>query len=687
MTGQIESRKEIEKQSKGSARYWQLEFEAADNTEKEYRTAFADLEKRYRGEGDIAFNIFFSNVETLKPIIYSQTPKPDVRPKIKTVKDPLSRQTSIMLETSLDYNCNEYDFDDVVSSVRDDRLIGGRGVGWVTYEPLMQEVEEEIQSIDPIAGEIVTSTEKREEIIEQDLRAIYIHRDKYKQSPASKWEDVRWVARCHTPTRDEAVEQFGEVAKRIPLNYDILDSSTREKNKDYARTDVFKRAKIWEIWDKQKLERVWYCEGFDELLEVEDDPYGLDQFFPMPKPYLGITTNSTMVPVPDYTIYKKQSEVVENTTRRINLLTKQLQAKGLYSQVDEKIKDLIEHQGDNFLPTLNITDTKLADQIVFWPIEKIAEVVIALYQAREQAIQSIYQITGLSDIVRGASDPNETATAQQIKGNFANNRLTNIQKPMQMWVRDLLRIKAEIMAEHFTPETLAAMTNMPLESQIDPQTGQPTAIGVLDMVALLRDEKLRKYRIDIETDSTVEADADADKQRRIEFMTAVTEMINQLAPLVAGGIMQPEVAKQLLSFGARGFKIGRELEDALDTIGDPSEQQQQQQQPSEAEIKAQAEQQKLQVTAQTKQAELQLKAQGMQQQAQMDQASMQQEIEAERIKLQFDQELEMIKQQNAFALERQKLEDQKELALYKAELDAQVKQNVGMSRSVSNANA
>ncbi len=686
MTMQIESRKDVEKTKGGSARYWEIEFQAAEAEEKEYREKVSNLEKKYRAEDDNDFNVFFANVETLKPILFGRTPKPDVRPKLKSIKDHLSLQTSIMLETALDYSCGEYDFDEAMESSRDDRLIGGRGVARVLYDVTMIDREEQIETINPVTGELSLVTQINEEIGEQSLEIVYVNREDYLQSPARKWRDVRWVAFRHTPTREEAVKQFGEIAEDIPLNYQVINNDV---NKNAENSEVFKRAEIWEIWDKQTLSRKWFVKGFPKLLGEDEDPYGLEQFFPMPKPLLGITTNGTMVPVPDYDEYRKQAIVVEETTSKIDSLTEQLQVKGLYSMVSEEIEKLINQTTDKFIPVLNIDpSTKLADQIVFWPIEKIAEVIVALYQAREQALQVIYQITGLSDIIRGASDPNETAKAQELKGNYANTRLSNLQKPMQVFVRGLLRLKAEIISEHFTPEKLAEMTNMPLESEIDPASGQAVTIGVMDMVSLLRDEKLRKYRIDIETDSMVQADEDEDKKRRIEFMTAVTSMISQLAPLVQAGMMSIEVAKQMIGFGAKGFKVGRELEDALEQLGDPAEQQQQQPQPpSPEEMTMQLEAKKLELETQKNQKEIELKAAKVQNEAQLDEAKLRQQEAAEMAKLQMQERMEMAKMQTEVSLQELRINNEFELAKYKAELEAQVKYDVGMNRSMSNANA
>jgi hypothetical protein len=48
-------------------------------------------------------------------------------------------------------------------------------------------------------------------------------------------------------------------------------------------------------------------------------------------------------------------------------------------------------------------------EIIIWlPIDMIAQTITALVTLRKQVIDDIYQIMGMSDIMRGATDPNET---------------------------------------------------------------------------------------------------------------------------------------------------------------------------------------------------------------------------------------------------------------------------------------
>lgn len=564
--GVLETRADVNSDKQHSVRYWKMEIASAASEEKEWHDYTDRLDKKYRGEDKTQFNIFWSNIETLKPTLYSATPRPDVRRKYRS-KDPIGRAIAIALEEALSCLCEEYPFDDVIRAARDDRLIGGRGVIRLNYIAHLEEREDRYAEVNEM-GELVEQINRYEEIADQTLELEYVYRKDFRMSPAKCWEEVRWVAFRHRPTRDELVDQFGEQGQHVPLTHSVVDSEKDEVD------DIFKRAEVWEIWDKETLQRIWVSENFPKILEIEDDPYELEQFFPMPKPLYGIRSNGSMVPVPDYRIYEKQAAVVNQTTVRISKLTEQLKVSGLYASVEEEMQRLMTAKDGELIPVMQAgPGDKIEDKISFWPIEQIAKTLISLYQARDQAVQIVYQITGISDIVRGSSKASETATAQQIKGNFATIRMQTSQISVQEFVRDAFRLKAEIIANHFTAEKIAAITGEDL-SEIEMA------------LPILRDDKLRSYRIDIETDSTVQPDAESDKRNRIEFITAVTGFIEKVGPLAQSGLVPADVAKAMLSFAVRGFKVGRELEDALDAIGNESDAPQQPQAPSDEMIKA-----------------------------------------------------------------------------------------------------
>jgi len=256
----------------------------------------------------------------------------------------------------------------------------------------------------------------------------------------------------------------------------------------------------------------------------------------------------------------------------------------------------------------------------------LAAVVVQLMQQRESVKQIIYEVTGLADVVRGVSKATETLGAQQLKANYSNSRTGPRLKDIQKFARDIYRLKAEVIAEKFSPQTLAQMTGFDLamndaekqalqtQAQALQASGQPMPPELAkklkqptweSVMALLRDEKLRGFRVDIETDSTVQPDAAEEQKNRIELLTAITGFVEGIGPAVQSGAVPKDLAKEMLSFGVRAFKVSPQLEDALDALGgdDAEGNEQGQEAQQQAQMQQQVQEAQAQIAEQQKAAE------------------------------------------------------------------------------------
>ena len=557
----------------GRVRRWKRELELAHREERAWRERAAKVVERYRDDERMAgtrFNILWSNIETLKPAIYSQTPSPDVRRRYLDA-DPAGRQAAEVIERALSYAIDDYDFDGTMEAVRDDMLLTGRGAARVVYEPTIERLTPEpIVALDPVTmmptltgyqldGQPVAPEIDEdgapyvERITYQTVRCEHVYWRDLRLAPSRSWREVRWIAFRHVMSRDDLERDFG-VAVAAAVQLTVADGERREETHRDETADIFKRAEVWEIWDKPGRRRVYVSNGLeDRFLREEDDPLGLDGFFPMPEPLYGSRTTDRMVPIPEYTIYQDQARELDEVSTRISKLVSALKVRGFYAGVLKEMSDLLAGEENELHP---IDDWNAIGQlggldkaIALLPIGQIAQVLAGLYQHREQLKQTIYEITGISDIIRGATNAGETATAQRLKGNFGTFRMTPRQKPMQRFIRDLLRLKAEIVAEHFEPDILARMTGM----EIGP-----------DVINLLRDQALREFRIDIETDSTVQPDAQAEQAAAVEFSQAVTNYLRGALEIVAAAPESVELVFDILKATVRQFKAGREVEDTID---------------------------------------------------------------------------------------------------------------------------
>jgi hypothetical protein len=669
-----------------SSRYWQVQIEAAERDHKEFWDEGAKIEKRYKSEKDQAakvrsprrFNVLFSNTETYMAALYARTPKPDVRRRFAD-KDDLSRTVADMMERALSY-CADTTAEDVAKerSVKD-MMLPGRGVTRLVYEPTtaMQEAPEGGEPMEVVTAQKITE------------QHIY-YRD-FLHSPSRCWADVWWVGFRHVMTKEELRDNEFRDAESVPLNWQPDDK--KEAGKDCP--DELKRAEVWEIWHKTKKERVWVVKGHPKILRRDPDPYGLEGFWPMPAPLHATEGNDTYIPVPDFASYTDQADDLDEITARISNLTKALKRRGVYDANVEELKRLARAGDNEFIPSKNFAALAskggLAVAFQSEDIAPLAQVLLALYDQRDRLVQAIYEVTGISDIMRGASDASETATAQQIKSQFGSMRLKLRQRHVQRWVRDLYRLKAELMAEHYEPQILMEITGTPLPSEAEvqaqlaqaqqqhmmamqqwqqaamqaqqtgqqpppqPEAPQPPAeppVTIDAVMKVLRDEKLRAYRIDIETDSTVFEDAESEKAARTEMLTAVGGFLQQAVPVAQASPDLAPMMFEMLAVATRTFKSGRLLEDVLDEAREAVTEKAKNPPPPppdpeqvKLQILQQSEQLKMQVMQQTKQAELQFREKELAMQMQFESQKHEQQMQFEREKAELSIEVERIKAQ------------------------------------------
>ena len=664
---------------------WLRELSLAHTHEEKWRKRAKKVIDRYRDESQqdedtrkSRFNILFSNTEVLRGVIYQKSPIPDVRRRFLD-KDPAGRDAAQVLQRALSYCTDAYDFDGVMAGVVEDYLLPGRGVAKVKYIPSYAPMQNE-ETGEPLMD--AESGEPVQEVIYETVETEYVEWEMFRMSPAKRWSKVRWVAFGELLTRDELKAQFGDKGAKCTLDW---------KPKEEEEDEMFKRALVWSIWDKSTKKVHVVCKGLPgERLAVKDDPLNLEQFFPCPKPVYSIRNTNTMIPVPEYAQYQDQALELDNLTARIESLTDSLRRRGVYDASYPELQKLASAGDDEFVPIekfMNLAEKGgIANALYESPIDGIAKVIVQLMEQRDAVKQIIYEVTGIADIVRGVSNSSETLGAQELKARYANSRTGPRQKDIQIFARDLFRLKAEIISEKFSTKTLATMTGFDfaendmqkqaIQTQFQAQAQANTQVKpplILqkptweEIKQILQSDKLRGFRVDIETDSTVQPDAATEQKNRVELLTAISQFITGIAPAVQSGAIPIDLAKEMLTFGVRAFKVSPQLEDALDTIGDGENKDQSQQQLQQLQSQGQQMQQQLQQLqqenqqlksgAQESQAKLQLAAQ----EAQMKSAERQQQASAD-IQLKREQE------HNAIQLEQMKQSANQETELNKTAL-------------------
>jgi len=621
--------------------FWQDEVLRARKRSKNWRDRASETVKTYRGITDDEFeffNILWSNTETLKGAVYSHTPRPEVTRRFLE-DDPEGNSMAMVMERCLSYcqGIKNYEFDRAMKLARDDYLLAGRGTVRVRYDAEFEdEVTEGYRELDEGGVEFVDDVEEKK-VWEEAFTEHVTWRD-FEHSFGKKWcPDVWWTGFARDMTRDELIEKFGpEAGKKIPLNGEMLHDDWEvwhagETGGDfdaglydwYDREDF---ARVWEIWDKRSKTVVWISEANNELIMEEDDPYGLEGFFPCPEPMVSVKTTDTLEPVPEYTLYQYQAEELNVITRRLTRLTEALKAVGVCDAEIHSLTRLFDGEDNEIMPDEEFGKLASAggtEKAIEWlPIAVISDVIGKLSQRRSEVKEEIYELTGISDIIRGQSDPRETATAVRTKGRFGTLRIQNRQKDMQVFARDAVRLMGGLIAELFDTDTLIMMSGV--------ENREDIVAGMNAMVEKFRDEDLRDYTIDIETDSTIAINEQQQKQDVTEFFGALAPLMQQLIPAVQQGILPMQAAKAMLMYAANRFNAGRDLTAALESIGSQPPKQEEDPAKQAAQMKQQVEMGKLKL----QQAELEMKKQKMEMDAQVDIAKIQ--IEMQKLGMDFE---------------------------------------------------
>ena len=563
----------------GLAARWSTEIEAAQKELGPFHGQANKITQRYLdkrdayGRDESRVNLFWSTMQVLLSMLYARPPKADVSRSWQDYDDDVARVAGTMLQRMLNRS-----FDDNVSpwdaNVRqgiEDWLVVGLGQIWLRYE--VETEEYEVPAVFDEFGQELSPATQAERIVNEDAPCDYIYWQDFYYSPARTWHEVRWVARRVYMTKDQLAARFGEeIAKIVPLS---SNSHPKDVNDQTTKFDPWSKAEVFEIWCKEKRKVYWYAKGCDVILDVKDDPLGLDGFFPCPKPAIANVTSSNFQPKADYLFAQDQFNELDEINTRITWLTRAAKVVGVYDKSAEGIQRLFNQGSENqLIPVDNwamfAERGGVKGQVDFIPIQDVVNAIDHLRQYRQDKVVQIYEVLGISDIMRGSSKASETAAAQQIKAQFGSTRIQLKQFYIAEWITQALRIKAEIICKHFQPETIIKRSNI---------ERTPDAPMAMQAIELLKNEQLSEYRINIEADSMAALDWAAERDAAVQFMQGLGAFISQVAPMAQQVPGAAPVLLSLLQWSVSKFRVSTQIEAVLDqaigglkqTMGQPKQ--------------------------------------------------------------------------------------------------------------------
>jgi hypothetical protein len=563
-TASITSESDFANTPVGLAQKWQTEIQASQQELLKFHQDANRITQRYLDKRDAyakdesKVNLFWSTMQVLLSMLYARPPKADVARSFQDYDDDVARVSGTILQRLLNraFDDNVSAWDSAVRQGIEDWLVVGEGQIWLRYEVTTEEYE--VPAVFDEYGQELSPKEMAERIVNEDAPCDYIYWEDFFYSPARTWHEVRWVARRVFMTKDQLVARFGEkIAAQVPLgNYSKKD----QVNDQSPKHDPWSKAEVFEIWCKEKRKVYWYAKACDIILDVKDDPLGLDGFFPCPKPLVANVTSSNFMPRADYIFAQDQFNELDEINTRITWLTRAARVVGVYDKSAEGIQRVFNQGTENqLIPVDNwamfAEKGGIKGQVDWVPIEQVVNAIDHLRQYRQDKVMQIYEVLGISDIMRGSSKASETAAAQQIKAQFGSTRIQLKQFYIADWITQALRIKAEIICKHFQPETIIKRSN------IERTPDAPLAMAA---VQLLKDEEMNEYRINIEADSMAALDWAAERDAAVQFMQGLGAFISQVAPMAQAVPQAAPVLLSLLQWSVSKFRVSTQIESVLD---------------------------------------------------------------------------------------------------------------------------
>ena len=537
-------------------KYWQEQITVSEKELEKFHESGAMVVEHYldtfraateaEGIGAHKVNMFWANVGILKSALYGNPPKPIAVREFQDPEDDVARVAAAIIERLLRTgpNGSGKDMHEAFEHSVEDRLIPGLGQVWLRYDATTQKV--------------AYSGVQVEQITDENVPCDYIYWRDFFYSPCRVWEECYWVARRVWMTSEALKRRFPKCADKIPL---VIPKD----GKSYAVTAAnehssLRRGEIFEIWCKTTKKVHWIAKGCEEMLDEKDDQLQIPGFFPCPKPLIANSTTTKFIGRADYTMVQDQYSQLNSINVRLGYLIEACKAVGVYDKTAEGVQRMLNQATENqLIPVDNwamFAEKGGIKGVVDWlPIEAVVAVIEKLREARVDVVQQIYELTGISDIMRGVTNARETYGAQQLKAQYSSSRLQLYQLQVGAFVAGAMDIKASIIAKHWQPETI--MKKSLIQYTPDREFADQA-------IQLIKNSWELMYRINVSSTQMSIPDYNAEKQMRQEYVTTMGQYIGQITPALEKAPSAAPFMLRILQWAGASFATSGGVETLFD---------------------------------------------------------------------------------------------------------------------------
>ncbi len=522
--------------------------------------------------------IFWASVKNLLPAYYSRTPN-TVAKRLFDSQDPTGKVSAQLVERLSKTLLHKSPLTEAMTHASVDFVLTDKATAKMHCEEVYGEkqvpviLNQDTQEYMTNDGQVVTGQVTQNEdgslmgtiegLIDYKIEILPLDYDDVIHTPnARNWSEISQIGLRLYLTKAEFLDRFGSEKLALVTFGAIKDEDGDKSIPQQTDNKEADTVELWEIWDKRKkMVSVVSQNCKTNIIDEYPDPYELKGFFPIAPFVISTKPSKNLYPTPMYVQLKPLIVQLHRVFDRICKMTSALRRRGI---ADAQLSAAIEQlsTGDD----LEIVAVKnfqailerggLEKSLLWFPLQELSNALSEAVGMIATFEDFFNKLSGVPDVVRGSTNPNETASAQQQKGEFYNLRTSWDQLQFQEMARILIEMQVEIALKKF-PEIDGLLEKYMGVQFLDPadQPYVPDAIKVL-----LSDQEM-DIRVEIETDSMSYMNDKQNQEQRAASGQIVIQGLQQIATAENPAMITPIV--QVLFATLRAQSMGKDFENTV----------------------------------------------------------------------------------------------------------------------------
>ena len=551
---------------------------AYDEYECERESSNSYIVEPLRKDYDESYPIYWAVVKQLESALYSQTPNL-VGKREFGIEDQTALTASLIVERLGKYQVKQCDFKGVMKAIISDYIHADKATDQLDYqtdkefEKLPATPTPEGGFVDasgvPIEEEIFQAQDGSffyhgpNEVVVDGTQKIIVKPCEYNQilhCPDARSEDeIKIKAYKFCMTESEARKRFDIDDKFITWKHVKDEDDEKESgHKNYESTQKYLEG--WECWCIENKKVYWYTEQYTDLLDIKDDPYQLEGFFPSPRFLISSKPSEDMFPRPAFIKLFSLINLMHTIECRLPPLIDAIRRRAIVDGSEDLVMALNQLDETDFVTAKGIQTILekggLQNMMFFLPVQEFVSALGELMQVQDRFEQKFYELFGMPDILRGISNPNDAVETVQRQSAAGNNRFRIMKSDIEEIARDSIEMQVDLALQVYSDQRIALITGYEYMSEVDKQNFIPA-------LQMLRNDEMRLVRLEIETDSMCFADEQVEAQKMQYVSEIVTRGMNEITQIMQINPQLAVIPLQIMLMTLEHIHPGRALMDDI----------------------------------------------------------------------------------------------------------------------------